>query len=191
MTDDFPFGGSHSVSKANPPISDLDLPIVVLEKENINNERIKKSIFIQQYACMTKHLTDKLYSNMDSFGKLNWRTAPHVQVVVVGDDGIGKTSLCHALKHGRGVGADQPPVFDNTTICIRHGRSSHAFVTLWDSSGQTPYDHLRTMSYHKADVILLCFSVDDSNSLTNLKTLWGPEVQRYASQAVVRTSNTF
>ena len=116
---------------------------------------------------------------------MNWRAAPHVQVLVVGDDGIGKTSLCHALKHGKGVGADQPPVFDNSTILIRQGRSSRALLTLWDSSGQTAYDHLRKMGYRKADVILLCFSVDDPNSLTNLQTVWGPEVQKNASQAMV------
>jgi len=38
-----------------------------------------------------------------------------------------------------------------------------------DTSGENEYDRYRPLSYSKADVFLMCFSLIDKNSLENIK----------------------
>ena len=47
------------------------------------------------------------------------------------------------------------------------------------STGQEDYDRLRPLSYPDTDVILMCFSVDNRDSLENIKTKWIPEIEHF------------
>lgn len=44
---------------------------------------------------------------------------------------------------------------------------------------QETYDRLRTLSYYDTDVFLVCFSVEDKDSLENVKTKWIPEIKEF------------
>lgn len=52
-------------------------------------------------------------------------------------------------------------------------------LALWDTSGKREYDRLRLLSYPNADVILLCYSIDNTESLANISEKWVPEVKLY------------
>ena len=41
------------------------------------------------------------------------------------------------------------------------------------------YDFLRQLTYQKSDVILMCFSLDNPDSLENIETKWIPEVRQF------------
>lgn len=45
--------------------------------------------------------------------------------------------------------------------------------------GQEDYDRLRPLSYPDTDVILMCFSVDNRDSLENIQSKWIPEVEHF------------
>ena len=49
-------------------------------------------------------------------------------------------------------------------------------LALWDTAGQEDYDRLRPLSYPDTDVILMCFSIDNPDSLENIPEKWTPEV---------------
>ena len=49
-------------------------------------------------------------------------------------------------------------------------------LALWDTAGQEDYDRLRPLSYPDTDVILMCFSIDNPDSLENITEKWTPEV---------------
>ena len=51
---------------------------------------------------------------------------------------------------------------------------------LWDTSGLEQFDRVRTMSYPKADVFIICFSVTNRASFENVKKKWWREL--YDSQ---------
>jgi Ras family protein A len=71
-----------------------------------------------------------------------------------------------------------PTVFDNYVADIEiDGREVE--VALWDTAGQDDYDRLRPLSYPDSDVILMCFSIDDKDSLLNVAEKWAPEVKHF------------
>ena len=52
-------------------------------------------------------------------------------------------------------------------------------LALWDTAGQEDYDRLRPISYPDTDVLLVCFAVNDRDSLNNISAKWLPEVRHY------------
>ena len=50
---------------------------------------------------------------------------------------------------------------------------------LWDTAGQEDYDRLRPLSYPVTDVFLLCFSVVNPKSFTNVADKWAPEIEHH------------
>lgn len=61
----------------------------------------------------------------------------------------------------------EPTVFDNYVTDIElDGKPIQ--LALWDTAGQEEYERLRPLSYSKAHVILIAFSVDTPDSLDNV-----------------------
>ena len=51
-------------------------------------------------------------------------------------------------------------------------------------AGSEDYDKLRPLSYPETDVLLVCFSVNNSKTFHNVRSKWIPEV-RYLNYAYV------
>ena len=58
-------------------------------------------------------------------------------------------------------------------------------LSLWDTAGQEDYDRLRPLSYPDADVVLICYSVDNPDSLKNVSEKWWPEVRHFCPNVPV------
>eukprot|EP00005_Dracoamoeba_jomungandri_P013856 CAMPEP_0174268808 /NCGR_PEP_ID=MMETSP0439-20130205/38780_1 /TAXON_ID=0 /ORGANISM="Stereomyxa ramosa, Strain Chinc5" /LENGTH=128 /DNA_ID=CAMNT_0015357213 /DNA_START=42 /DNA_END=425 /DNA_ORIENTATION=- len=103
-----------------------------------------------------------------------------MKLVMVGDAGTGKTSLCNACA---GVvyreGSYMPAVFDNYLACYKVG-DLEVSVGIWDTSGMGHYKRLRPLSYPCTSVFLVLFSVVSPPSFENVKVTWNPELSHYA-----------
>lgn len=61
----------------------------------------------------------------------------------------------------------EPTVFDNYVTDIElDGKPIQ--LALWDTAGQEEYERLRPLSYSKAHIILIAYSVDTPDSLDNV-----------------------
>jgi Ras-related C3 botulinum toxin substrate 1 len=102
-----------------------------------------------------------------------------IKCVVVGDNGVGKSSLLISYSTNTFPTEFVPNVFQNYTksVVIDGDEVNAVKVGLWDTAGQKDYDRLRPLSYAKADVLLICFAIDNPHSLTSVKVKWVPEVQ--------------
>lgn len=64
-------------------------------------------------------------------------------------------------------------------------------VTLYDTAGQEEYDNLRIvyLKNKRPDVIVLCYSIDNSNSYKNVLNKWIPELKNRAPIVLVATKS--
>ncbi|MEE6513019.1 hypothetical protein FKM82_020441 [Ascaphus truei] len=87
------------------------------------------------------------------------------KLVIVGDGGCGKTCLLIVFNGDEFPESRIPTVFDNYVADIEvDGKLVE--LALCDTAGQEDYNRLRTLSYSDTDVILMCFSIDNPDSLT-------------------------
>ena len=100
-----------------------------------------------------------------------------VKCVVVGDHGVGKTSLI--TTHATNRFPDNQyvsGVFDGTPSVKTVFGNMAIDLALWDTAGQEEYDRLRPLAYPQTDVFLICFSVTSPASYANVRTRWYPEL---------------
>jgi Ras-related C3 botulinum toxin substrate 1 len=103
----------------------------------------------------------------------------NLKLVIIGDDGVGKTSLLIAYTTNAFLDQDVPSVYDNYTVNVAvKGRSIN--IGLWDTSGKESYDRLRPFTYPKTDCFLVCFDVSNRASFERLETKWKPEIAQHA-----------
>lgn len=75
--------------------------------------------------------------------------------------------------------------FENSDVDIDYeGKSVE--LALWDTAGQEDYDRLRPLSYPDTDVVLICYSISDPYSLSNV-----PEKVRESALYWVTFSATY
>lgn len=101
-----------------------------------------------------------------------------VKCVVVGDGAVGKTCMLISYTEGKFPKEYVPTVFDNyeATIIVE---GKEVKFSLWDTAGQEGYARIRTLSYPKTDIFLLCFSVVNYPSFVNVKDRWYVEIKHH------------
>ena len=97
-----------------------------------------------------------------------------IKVVVVGDDGVGKTTMLIVYTTRSFPAEYTPTVFDNYSSGVAALRVT---FSLWDTAGGAVYDALRPLSYPQTDIFLVCYSVASHTSLENAKKKFVPEIK--------------
>eukprot|EP01100_Stratorugosa_tubuloviscum_P011048 TRINITY_DN484_c0_g4_i5.p1 TRINITY_DN484_c0_g4~~TRINITY_DN484_c0_g4_i5.p1 ORF type:complete len:198 (+),score=89.01 TRINITY_DN484_c0_g4_i5:67-660(+) len=101
-----------------------------------------------------------------------------VKCVIVGDGAVGKTCMLISYTQGKFPVEYVPTVFDNyeKTLTIDN---KDIKVSLWDTAGQEGYARIRTLSYPKTDIFMLCYSVVNLTSFINVKERWLIELKHH------------
>lgn len=100
------------------------------------------------------------------------------KLVVVGDGACGKTCLLVVFSKDTFPESYVPTVFENYISDIEID-GKRVELALWDTAGQEDYDRLRPLSYPDTHVVLICFSIDQPDSLENIPEKWVPEVRHF------------
>ncbi|KAG8407749.1 GTP-binding protein Rho1, variant 3 [Metarhizium acridum] len=100
------------------------------------------------------------------------------KLVIVGDGGCGKTCLLTVFCRGVFPEAYIPTVFESHVQQFQVDDTS-VELALWDTAGQEDYDRFRIHSYPNADIILVCFALNNAFSLSNVVDKWHREVCQY------------
>lgn len=127
---------------------------------------------------------DRSLSTVESFEHRKAVGLPdyHVKIVVVGDGYVGKTSLLMSYVE-RGLPAERgeplPTIYENHVATLRGPKGKVIELALWDTAGQEEYSRLRPLSYTGADLLMVCYAVDNKQSLDNVEKTWFPEVKHF------------
>lgn len=100
------------------------------------------------------------------------------KLVIVGDGACGKTCLLIVFSKGTYPELYIPTVFESYVAEVDVD-GQKVELALWDTAGQEDFDRLRPLSYPDSDVVLICFNVDNPDSLENVKTKWITEVMHF------------
>lgn len=101
------------------------------------------------------------------------------KVVLVGDGACGKTCLLQVFKNNKFPEEYVPTVVDNFIKVVTFDNDKSINLALWDTAGQDDYDTIRPLSYRETDVVLICYTIENKNSLENIENKWLPEVKNY------------
>ncbi|KAF8411576.1 hypothetical protein HHK36_004131 [Tetracentron sinense] len=111
-----------------------------------------------------------------------------IRVLVVGDSGVGKTSLVHLIIKGSSIA--RPPQTVGCTVGVKHithgssGSSSNSikgdsergfFVELWDVSGHERYKDCRSLFYSQINGVIFVHDLSQRKTKTSLQK-WAAEV---------------
>ncbi|XP_007441196.1 rho-related BTB domain-containing protein 1 isoform X2 [Python bivittatus] len=121
-----------------------------------------------------------------------------IKCVVVGDNAVGKTRLICAracnttLSQYQLLATHVPTVWaiDQYRVCQEVLERSRDVVDevsvslrLWDTFGDHHKD--RRFAYGRSDVVVLCFSIANPNSLNHVKTMWCQEIKHFCPRTPV------
>lgn len=115
-----------------------------------------------------------------------------LNVCVVGEAGVGKTCLLQRFcgSSYAGDGMLRPTLANDVTstrvLCTAEEQlrwyglvvGDSIPVQLWDTAGQERFAHLPRMMLHRANIVIMVYSLEDSNSLQQLEKYWYSMVQQ-------------
>jgi GTPase SAR1 family protein len=58
------------------------------------------------------------------------------------------------------------------------------FKYVYVEAGQENYEHIRPLAYPNSDIVLLCFSIMNRNSLENIQKMWIHEIRKYCGNRI-------
>jgi small GTP-binding protein len=107
------------------------------------------------------------------------------RIIMIGDDGVGKTSFLLTYTSGTFPTSYLPDIFDNY-LCRRSYNGIPMVVSLAeDAAGCAEYERVRPQNYKGTDVVLLAFSLVIPSSFESIQTKWFPEVHQYIPDAYI------
>ncbi|GAB5366143.1 hypothetical protein AAMO2058_001119400 [Amorphochlora amoebiformis] len=111
-----------------------------------------------------------------SFGEV-----PKVRILVLGDSGVGKTSMVHQICNGTILTDPRWTVGCQTDVKLFYHRSASKkyFIEFWDVGGSRKYQLTRTLFYTQINGIILMFDLNNRKSYVNLRK-WIKEIVHVA-----------
>mmetsp|Transcript_8629 Transcript_8629/g.24218 ORF Transcript_8629/g.24218 Transcript_8629/m.24218 type:complete len:211 (+) Transcript_8629:212-844(+) len=110
---------------------------------------------------------------------------PLYKIVMLGDSGVGKTSLVARLTNpdrpmNHDISATMGIEFDTQMLDTEHGKVK---AQIWDTAGQERFRTITSSYYRGAHGIIVVYDVTDNESFNNVKQ-WLHEIDRYACENV-------
>lgn len=96
-----------------------------------------------------------------------------VRILILGDSGVGKTTLVHLLSHGEVLRNASATIGANIEVKLheyKEGTSDQKtyFIELWDIGGRPSYANTRHMFYNSVNGIILVHDLTNRKSHENL-----------------------
>ena len=115
------------------------------------------------------------------------RKPPCCKVVLLGESGVGKTSIISRYISG---------AFDNNSPSTNGASYASKILTfenlnktisldIWDTAGQEKYKSLTKFFYKDAAVAILVYDITKKDSFENMKGYWYEQLQEFGSKKII------
>ena len=102
-----------------------------------------------------------------------------IKCVIIGDRGVGKTSLLITYCFDEFPFEYVPGIFENyTSKAVPIAKETYD-LQLWDTGGGEVYHRLRPLCYPNTSIFLLCFSVAQPDSFKYVEDMLVPEIKQH------------
>ncbi|ELP94208.1 hypothetical protein EIN_186350 [Entamoeba invadens IP1] len=101
---------------------------------------------------------------------MNKQDKENIKLILVGDSGVGKTSIVSRYVNDTYNGKEQPTIgvdFLSRAVDI-DGKTFH--FAIWDTAGDEKYDSLTRLYYRFAAGVFIVFSINDTTSFSKVET---------------------
>lgn len=101
-----------------------------------------------------------------------------IKLVMLGDEGVGKTSLLSTCATGTFPVGYFPSIIDTFQKNLVVDEEE-VEITMWDTAAGQDFDRWRPNSFENAKIFLLAFSIIDLESLEHIRTKWFMEIRQH------------
>lgn len=107
------------------------------------------------------------------------------KILVLGDSGVGKSSLIHLICHDNVLNSPQWTIGCSIDIKIFKDYDSLNFLEFWDIGGSRGHKIARSFLYNDYDGIMLVFDATNSKSRSNLDEWEAEAMHKHNSESKV------
>ncbi|CCE61978.1 hypothetical protein TPHA_0B03060 [Tetrapisispora phaffii CBS 4417] len=163
-------------NKSQTHTSVVDTPGMVLLNINSPELNIEDSDVISYQHMKNNNENTPKYSNCIP-----------IKIVTLGDSSVGKTSLLLTYIQNNGNEKNStdenkiPKVLDEYRHYVEGPYNKQIEFSLWDVSADKKDENYRPFAYDEADIIFICYSIDNPSSLINAENIWVPEVKHFTT----------
>lgn len=108
-----------------------------------------------------------------------------IKVILLGDSGIGKTSLINVAVDNKFV-EDMPATISSSYVIKKFVKNNKKYIlNIWDTAGQETYRALTKIFIKNSKIVIFVYSIDNKNSFENLKKFWISFVKEIVGNSAV------
>eukprot|EP01084_Bolivina_argentea_P137033 241338_1 len=156
--------------------------------KEMNCTKIQTLKFRKLINIIKSNQTEEKYFDVD----INSQNAPEIKpdyklkVILIGDSGVGKTSIIERYIHNQFRGNLLSTVGYSDVIKKRVTLTdgSIAELNIWDTAGEETYNILNEDFYHNADIIVVCYGIDSKPTFNN-REKWRQQIEKHAKKNVI------
>lgn len=116
---------------------------------------------------------------------------PFAKVCLLGDSGVGKSSLVYRMQHDDLIGFGHTTTIGTAFVSINLVLNNNTTITchLWDTAGQERFNSVVPLYFRGTKVYMLMFDLNNRDSWVNIENIWLPMVVKHTTSDVSTESH--
>ena len=112
----------------------------------------------------------------------NVEKIPDCKVTLIGDSGVGKSSIIGRYISGIFRGDTLTTSGANYSQKIYKKNNQKVRLNIWDTAGQEKFRSLGRNFYKDAYIICIIYDITNKQSFENIKEIWYPEIEKHGEK---------